>query len=162
MISTIEPWKEELLLIANSLLGRLAQKRWSDKSIFRLEKELFIGFFSVRKLIESKAVSKDVTSKKYSLLHFPAWKQLSTSREEYLLYNPTPERRKHHLTIRCISNLFIHSFHIIPFGGNGMLCGFFVTSEFEKDKGIFLVTLFDIVTIFRLCAGQTGLVDKMK
>ena len=162
MISSKELWKKELLVIAHSLLRRLAQTKWSDKSIYRLEKELFVGFFSVRKLIESKAISANVTSKKFSLMHFPAWKQSATSNRNHLLYNQTPEQRKYHLTIRQISNLFIHSYHVLPFGGNGMLCGFFVTSEFERKNGIFLILIFDIVTIFRLCAGHTGLINKNK
>ena len=162
MISSKELWKKELLVIARRLLRRLAQTKWSDKSIYRLEKELFVGFFSVRKLIESKAISANVTSKKFSLMHFPAWKQSATLNKNQLIYNPTPEQRKYHLTIRQISNLFIHSYHVLPFGGNGMLCGLFVTSEFERRKGIFLILIFDIVTIFRLCAGHNGLIDTKK
>jgi hypothetical protein len=51
-------WKEDLARLADCLRNRAKQRRWSERSIAKLEKELFIGFYSVRKLLEAKKLSE--------------------------------------------------------------------------------------------------------
>ena len=63
------------------------------------------------------------------------------------------------VNVRDICNQFIHSYHISPFGSDGVLVGFLINSEFQSKKGIYLVTIFNIAEIFRLCAGREGLTD---
>ena len=60
MISESEPWKKGLLQIANMLERRYNQKRWASQSRYLLEKELFIGCFSARKLMDSNKVATEL------------------------------------------------------------------------------------------------------
>ncbi len=62
--------------------------------------------------------------------------------------------------MRGVCNLFIHSWRLVPFGSDGILVGFLITSDFERKNGAYLITIFDIVEIFRLCADREGLFDK--
>jgi len=52
MIYESFPWKEELLKISKSLKSRQIQKRWTSRTSFLFEKEIFTSFYIIRKLIE--------------------------------------------------------------------------------------------------------------
>ncbi|OQK43193.1 hypothetical protein XM74_c11567 [Vibrio vulnificus] len=60
MINVSKFWKDDLLKLAEKLTLRLVQKRWGEKNIYTLEKDIFLGFYSVRKLIESRKISDSV------------------------------------------------------------------------------------------------------
>jgi len=58
MIIESRYWKKELLKIADKLSKRLIyRKRWSEAQFGTFEKEIMIGFYIVRKLIEAKKIS---------------------------------------------------------------------------------------------------------
>jgi len=162
MISNIELWQEYLVRTANSLLHRMVQKKWSDRSVFCLEKELFLGFFTARKLIEANAVTRDCIAKTIQVIRFPTMKMPDGIDLDRLPYEVVPDSKKTAFSIRDVCNLFIHSWHIVPFGANGVMVGFFITSEFERKKGIYLITIFELVEILRACAGREGLIDKQR
>jgi len=52
MIYESFPWKEYLLKISKSLKSRQIQKRWTSRTSFLFEKEIFTSFYIIRKLIE--------------------------------------------------------------------------------------------------------------
>jgi hypothetical protein len=94
MISETELWKADLIKTASKLLKRILQKKWSSRSLFNLEKELFLGFFIVRKLIESNEVDPDFKSKKYKISVFP-YRELSPEEIDKLLpYESCPSKAK--------------------------------------------------------------------
>lgn len=160
MISGSDLWKEDLVKMANKLLKRIIQKKWSRRSVFTMEKELFIGFYSVRKLIEANEVPNELLHTRFELLMFPR-KNLSDEEIGTVLpYEPSPgDALMKKISVREICNQFIHSYHLLPFGDKSALVGFFINSDFQSKKGIYLITIFDIAEIFRLCAGRKGLVD---
>ena len=159
MIIESELWKEDLVKIANKLLKRSVQKKWSKRSWFCLEKELFIGFFTVRKLIESNNVPKDLIHQNFKLLMFPRKKIIADDFDKFVPYDHVGSEKKN-VNVRDICNQFIHSYHLSPSGSNNTLIGFLINSEYQSKKGIYLITIFDIVEIFRLCAGRKGLTDQ--
>ncbi|WP_027852830.1 hypothetical protein [Marinobacterium litorale] len=159
MITETELWKEDIAKTANKLLKRLVQKKWSKRSWFCLEKELFIGFYAVRKLIESDNSLNKLSHKKYELLMFQRGNIIQDEFDEFVPYDHE-NSQKELVSVRDICNQFIHSHHLIPFASNNSLVGFLVNSEFQSKKGIYMITIFDIVEIYRSCAGREGLVDQ--
>jgi len=153
-----ELWKEDLVKIANKLLKRLVQKKWSKRSWFCLEKEIFIGFFAVRKLIESNSIPRDLTTRNFKLLMFPRKKIIVDDFDRLVPYDYVGSEGNN-INIRDICTKFIHSYHISPSISNGTLIGFFINSEYQSKKGIYLITILDIVEIFCLCAGHKGVTD---
>ncbi|QEI11309.1 hypothetical protein [Cellvibrio japonicus] len=111
-----------------------------------------MGFFTVRKFIELNKVSAEFKAKKYTVSVFPH-KELSQDEADTILpYEPDSSKSiRKTVSVTDICNQFIHSYHLIPFGGNGVLIGFFVNSTYQSRHGIYLITLFDIVEIYRLC-----------
>jgi hypothetical protein len=59
MIYESHYWKDELQAIAKKLRRRRAQRRWSESSFANLEKEVMVGFYSVRKLYEASKLEVD-------------------------------------------------------------------------------------------------------
>ncbi|MCM2283486.1 MAG: hypothetical protein NDI81_01835 [Desulfobacula sp.] len=137
--------------MAKKLELRLIQKIWRDRSFFAVEKEIFLGFYSIRKLIESNKVSDSVKNKIYQVHEFPNKERNKTS----LFANPENEfnfdrATKVSLSVINICNQFIHSYHFVPFIPGGTLIGFFICSDYKKKTGIYLITTFDIVEIYKL------------
>ncbi len=60
MIWASYPWKEELLRIATRLEKKQKQRRWTERTEANLEKDVFIGCYALRKLMEAHKLSETV------------------------------------------------------------------------------------------------------
>ncbi|MFK3659449.1 hypothetical protein ACI2I2_02880 [Scandinavium sp. NPDC088450] len=144
-------WKDDLLKTADRLELRLVQTRWGEKNLYTIEKEVFIGFYSVRKLIESKKISDSIKTKLYNVKEFPYNGNINTiatwfKAEDYSFDQAIPSK----INIVSLCNQFIHSHHFLPFLPNGKnLIGFFFCSDLKRTSGLYFITLFDVVDIFR-------------
>lgn len=151
MIHESSYWKNYLLKLASTLERRLIQTRWGDKNLFVVEREIFLGFYAIRKLIESKKISDSVTLRKHKLKEFPYSgnpESLFThmSESEYDLTGG----EEAYLTTVELCNQFIHSHHFLPFLPDGKhLIGFFFCSDRKRTSGIYLITIFDVVDLYR-------------
>ncbi|GAA0539206.1 hypothetical protein GCM10009098_03440 [Rheinheimera aquimaris] len=151
MIHESSYWKNDLIKLANKLELRLVQVRWGEKSLYTLEKEIFIGFYSIRKLIESKKISDSLKEKVFEVKQFsykgsPNSIFMHFEESDYDLSKANSAK----FTIAQLCNQFIHSHHFLPFFVNGKnLIGFFFCSDYKRTSGIYLITLFDIVEIYR-------------
>jgi hypothetical protein len=70
MFSESYIYKDELLRYANDLIKRKEQRKWFDRSYLLIEKEIFFGFFVIRKLCESYKISEYLKSKNYNVEKF--------------------------------------------------------------------------------------------
>lgn len=151
MISDSLYWKDELLKLSQKVGLRLAQRRWSQRSLFAVEKEVFIGFYSIRKLIESKKISSPISGKNYKVREFPRNSQPDIS----LIDNPSKEfdftKYKHvDISIADMCNQFIHSYYFLPVMPDGKaLVGFFICSDYQRKKSIYFISVFDVVDIYK-------------
>lgn len=60
-------WKEDLGRLADKLKARKVQKKFPERSLACLEKEIFIGCYIIRKLIDAKKLSDSIVSLKLSV-----------------------------------------------------------------------------------------------
>ena len=151
MILDSSYWQNDILKLAKKLELRLIQKRWSLKSYFSVEKEIFLGFYSIRKLIESNKVPKIISEQKYQVFEFAKKDNLkdsfnSNQIDEFEFH----KANKVNVSISNLCNQFIHSYYFIPFIPEGKsLIGFLICSDYKRKTGIYLITIFDIVDIYR-------------
>lgn len=151
MIHESSYWKNDLLKLASRLERRLIQKRWGEKNLYTLEKEIFLGFYSIRKLIESKKVSDNLSRKKYSIREYsycgnPTSLATHFKDSEYDL----GKSKTTEMSVSNLCNQFIHSHHFLPFFPNSKnLVGLFFCSDHKRTTGLYLITLFDVVDIYR-------------
>lgn len=144
-------WKDDLLKLAQSLERRILQTRWGNKNLFVVEKEIFLGFYAIRRLVESKKVSDSISKHKHNLKEFaysgdPNSLVTHMRNTEYDLTSGKTVQ----LTTIDLCNQFIHSHHFVPFLPDGKhLVGFFFCSDRKRTSGIYLITIFDVVSIYR-------------
>lgn len=145
-------WKDDLLKLAKKLELRLAQKRWTEKSYFAVEKEIFLGFYSIRKLIESRKVSDSIADKTFKIHEFPKNNKIETLiTEDFSKEFDFNKSKRVEISIAKICNQFIHSYFFGPLVPEGKsLIGFFICSDHKRKSGIYFITIFDVVEIYRL------------
>lgn len=120
------------------------------KTSIAWKKKIFIGFYSIRKLIESKKNYDLLKTKSYEVKGFPYQghpESIFTDFKDtdYDLNAATTSK----VTVAQLCNQFIHSHHFLPFLPNGKnLIGFFFCSDHKRTSCIYLITLFNIVDIY--------------
>ena len=153
-------WKNELLKLANKIEKRTNSKRWWTESQHgTFEKEIMIGFYIVRKLIDAKKFTNSIVSTKISGKKYPNNGKNITIRtnnrfyEFYDFEKGNPE--KFDLIFLC--NQIVHSYIFSPcFGcdeevkGNSMtLEAIYFNSDENRNKWLYEITINSIVKIFR-------------
>ena len=155
MIQDPKPWKQELLRIASRLELRYNQKRWSAQSAFLLEKELFLGFFAVRKLFDSQGCHHGLEVEKLELAMYPVGdKEITLLNTQHFaeLYNLYANKREK-LTFRQVANQFVHSSICVPFTPwRKSLVGVYIASDLAKKQKLYYIPLNKIVEVFRSVA----------
>ena len=151
MIHESSYWKDDLLNLANRLERRLLQTRWGDKNLFIIEKEIFFGFYAIRKLIESKKISNSISKCKHKIREFPYVGNpdllLTHMKENDYDFS---KGKTANLTTVELCNQFIHSHHFLPFIPDSThLVGFLFCSDRKRTSGIYMITIFDVVDIYR-------------
>lgn len=152
MIHESSYWKSDLLKLASTLERRIIQTRWGNKNLFVVEKEIFLGFYIIRKLIESQKISDSIIKRRHKLKEF----RYSGNPESLLTHMRDNEYdltrgETTNLTTIELCNQFIHSHHFLPFLPDGKhLIGFFFCSDRKRTSGIYLITIFEVIDIYRL------------
>jgi hypothetical protein len=149
MIWESSDWKEPLLKTANYLRRVRFSDNTSEKTLVRIEKEVLIGFYSVRKLLDTFKVSDSTKALKFKVTYFKNIKKITYHNwhhidELYDLSKADYEVRK----IRNICDLFIHSYIYMP-SGDFKITGFYVTSDLTKDKKCYFISIDILLSIFR-------------
>ncbi len=153
MFSESYVYKNELLKYAKDLLRRKYQKKWFNESYLIIEKEIFFGFFIIRKLYESLKISSSLKNKAYivgkiyyeipfNLNYFNIYKIL-----DYINLNKEKTDR---ISIKKICNQFIHSYYLfILHDKEGSNVRVLLSSDYSKSKECLIVNIDTIASIFK-------------
>jgi hypothetical protein len=144
-------WKDDLLRMARQIRRAMRQKRWSEASHANVEKCLLIGFYSIRRLLESKKLSdriRDLTFKVESFhsrgrpVHFMNRHKVD---ELYDLGKSATVS----IGLRELCNSFVHSYVLTPIHDerNG-LKGILVSSDFRRGSQVLLIRAPTIAQLF--------------
>jgi hypothetical protein len=145
-------WKEPLLKTASWLRRFRMHDGTRESTLVKIEKEIMIGFYAIRKLIEAHKVSDSTTSSHYQISWFPNheptchlnWHKIDVL---YDLNQETKESRD----LRFLCNRFIHSYvFITDTETDGHLSGIFVASDKDRNQKLYYVSMDTIIKIFRL------------
>ncbi len=150
MIFESSYWKDDLLKIAERMKRRQVQKRWTERSLANLEKDVFIAFYSIRKLFEARKLSINVTDSPVNLTSYKAISEVTRLNkhkidEKFDLSNGSDEKQK--LIFLC--NQLIHSY-IFEIGveeeTNG-LSSIFFCSDRERNRKLYQLELSELLRI---------------
>ena len=70
-------WKEELARIAKSIRPVSKPKRWSERAVCTVERDVMIGFFITRRMIELHKVSSKISQRKFEVFSAPVTKNIT-------------------------------------------------------------------------------------
>lgn len=152
MIEDSVPWRQELSRIADRLERRSAQKRWSDRAAFEVERDLMVGMFAIRRLIESEKSSSRLPEKK-----IPVAVCRLTGREPSPLdswrpweFYDTESTQHSELPLSKLVHEFIHSFTLTVSAEDGQpVTGVLVASDRTKKRHVYSVSMAELVALFR-------------
>ncbi|MBY5967247.1 hypothetical protein [Halomonas denitrificans] len=150
MIYESSYWKEPLLKTATWLRRVRLGKNVRESTLIKVEKELFIGFYSVRKLLETVKVSDSTKKEKFELIWHPNkkpvdWLNHHVVEDHYDLEKSSQESKG----IGFVCNLFIHSY-VFTLVGENKIEGVFVASDKTKNQKVYYVPIEVISSVFRL------------
>jgi len=147
-------WKDDLLKSAEFLSKKQKQRVWPDRSLTNIEKILFLGFYAIRKLIESKTLSDKTEALKIRANSYPLQNKkrvhLYNRRRASELYDFS-NKHLENLSIRFICNQVIHSyvFHLC-FTTKNHLRSILICSEKERTKQVFEIDLKNVIRLFKI------------
>jgi hypothetical protein len=145
-------WKDDLIKQANSLRAKTKQRRWTETSSARLEQAIMLGFYSIRKLIESQKLSSAVINQKISANMY-IWKGKSVTRINWIkidkLYDlEKPKTIRKDLLFFC--HQFVHSYVFCEYFEEitGFIEGVFVSSDRERNRNLYSLSISQIIALF--------------
>lgn len=155
MLTNALQWKQELLKSAARLEKKATQKKWTDQTAFIVERDVMVGAYAIRKLLETPGRMSDqarqlqvpvVSHSLSSPIHVTWW----TALHWWELYDMETYNEQR-IPLRHFCNSLIHSFVFAfhPTPGNDGLAGMFVNSEYESKKALLFIATETFVELFR-------------
>ena len=151
MIYESHYWKSDLLRSASLLRSRVAQKRWHPATFASVEREVMIGFYSLRKLIDASKIDDRTASQRVPVTVYPSTGKRVTRTnwthwwELYKLEEPTSAE----LELLLLCHQFVHSYVFsCEFSETREFIGVLVSSDREKNRKLYSVSVPDIARAF--------------
>jgi hypothetical protein len=151
MIEESADWKEPLLKMAKRLRSLKTTEHLTEKSLAQIERDIFIGFYSVRKLLDAITRVTDATkSLQAQVSWYPnvipvSWRNSHRIDKNYDLNKQQQETRD----LEFIAGRIIHSFIFMPYiEEHGGLGGIFFTSDIDRNKKLYAMKIDDVITVF--------------
>jgi len=161
MITESYYWKKELLKLADKLSKRTkSQRNWTGTQHGTFEKEVMIGFYIIRKLIEAKTkLTNALVATKYKGIKYPNNGKKVTRWNNHRLdecYDfDKPTTSKYDLIFLC--NQFVHSYIFSPcFSSENesensplTLCAIHFSSDDKRNEWLFEISIASVIKIFK-------------
>jgi hypothetical protein len=146
-------WKDDLLAVAARMRKRCTQRLWPERSLMNVEKDVFIGFYIVRKLIEAKKLSTSTAKHQLTVSVFSSTDKDVTLinrhkiEDLYDLSSPTAST----LSLLSVCNQIIHSYvFLTDHSDEGGLAGVYFCSERKRRECLYHLSLKLLVGAFEL------------
>ncbi len=146
-------WKDPLIEMASRFVTLKNVDEITEDQIVQIEKDVFIGFYTIRKLIESITKLTDkARNLTVEVTWFPNVKKVNRMNwhhieKHYDLEDYHREKRD----IRFICNQLIHSYvFTIMENEKGGLYAILFNSENVKDKRLYMLEIDEVIKIFQL------------
>jgi hypothetical protein len=152
MILESKYWKTDILR-ANKRLNRKSKQRvWSERMFVEVEKDIFISFYALRKLMDCQKISDEIANGLVTVFAYPVLGKHVTRmnwHEFFELYD-LKNGRKDSIPLRTLCNQIIHSYVFMPaFNTRGFFNGIYITSDNHRNRFLYKVKLTNISKILQ-------------
>jgi len=151
MVSESHYWKEPLLEMASRFDAMKKYDDLTDEQFAQIERDIFIGFYSVRKLFETPTKLKDATKLiRVHLEWYPAREQVTWRNKHEIneIYDLTKSKKEMRDVI-FVCGRIIHSFIFMPYINDIGLAGIMFTSDIDKDTKLYSMKIDDVIRVFK-------------
>jgi len=152
MIWESSDWKRDLHRMTVRMTRRRTQERWPPASLYGIEKDFFIGFFIIRRLMEARKLSEEVANLDVHVHTYRATgKPVTLMNWHHLdeLYDFS-SRVKDKVSLRFVCNQLIHSYVFMPMSGQRgrRIQGVAFASDRARRKFLYELGLAETVRVF--------------
>ena len=144
-------WKKPLLEMAGRLRSLKNAKELDQETLVQLERDIFIGFYSVRKLFDTVTKVTDATKNSKVRVRWHANLKPVTWRNNHRIdqcYNLSISNREMH-DARFVAGRIIHSFIFVPVvDEGGGLEGILFTSDIDKNEKLYSLDIDEVIALF--------------
>lgn len=152
MITDSIPWKQDLFSIALRLERRKSQKRWTERTSFLVERDVMVGAYIMRKLIQTpakvsdEAKSHQIRANRHELRgKTPDFWDDHNFWDNYDMHNSTPVL----LSLPKFANQVIHSLvWSISVADTGDFDGILVASDTQSKLSLMFIPIDEMVNSF--------------
>lgn len=151
-------WKEELEKIAAAITRRCQhQRRWPEAALAKLEREVMIGSFIVRKLMDSNKITTilsnadvEISCYPFHGMHIPDHFNWHNIEQFYDVESCSDSK----LPLRDVCNQLIHSFVFLPVldETSRHLAGILFTSDRKRNAYLYKIEAKKLVDVFHSVA----------
>ncbi|MGV3527841.1 MAG: hypothetical protein ACO1OO_03020 [Flavisolibacter sp.] len=149
-------WKSELIKLSKKLTKRIRYKRfWTDSQNGAFEKEIMIGFYVIRKLIEAHKVPNELISTKIKGKRYPNKGKIVhlMNNHKFPEYYDFENGKEDKLDLKFLINQIVHSYIFSPNfelndAGDLELSTIHFCSDDHRNKWIYELTLLNIIELF--------------
>jgi hypothetical protein len=151
MIEQDSRWRADLLRMANTLEGRYREKRWSDGTRWKIEKDVFVSAYIVRKLLDANRVNRSILETHWTVAKYPIIPSRNprndpkTFASTYSLMKGKIEK----INLKELSNQFIHSYIFSPFVVGRSMLGIFFASDLDSRSFLCYIPLVEVIRMIR-------------
>jgi hypothetical protein len=149
-------WKEELARIAKTIRPKASPKRYSDRAVSVVERDVIIGFFIVRRLIELHKVSTAVSKMKLDVFSATPRKTVTKINFHRIDENYDWDKLKKEKKLApYICNQAIHAyFSAVERGPDRNWSSLILASDFDRNKVAWQVPFSSIILLFETAAND--------
>ncbi|MCY1205087.1 hypothetical protein D9M72_166230 [compost metagenome] len=151
MISESHYWKRPLLRTATWLERWRLDEDVSERDLARIERELFVGFYAIRKLLDTFKVSPGTRRRTYLMVWFPSVGTANCTNWHWLdEHFDLDSRHEEQRDLIFLCNQFIHSYFFLPvIDKMGTLAGAHIASDRVRKEKLYFVGIAQIIEAFR-------------
>ena len=143
-------WKEQLSKISKALRPVDNPRRFSERYVCETERDITVGFFLLRRMIELQRVTCDISEGQILAYRVPASRVANLLNRHRIEENyDWPAEKQTQLPIRSACNQFMH-FYLLELsrGKNRNWVNAFVVSDFDRLKYVWRVPVATIAFLF--------------
>ena len=151
MITESWVWRRDLVRYSERISSVIEFKYWRSDTLNLLERDIFLGFFSIRKLIESGSkVSREVPSMKVRGLRYASLRPMGDwQRWEFYKHYDMKRPRRCDFTVGYLCNQMIHSLLLsISYDEQSKIQGLYFVSDLDKNKFCNEISLTSVSKLF--------------
>jgi hypothetical protein len=151
VIDDSQPWRDELVKVADRLEAKTKQKRWTDRTGHLIERDFVVGAYAMRKLVEAHRVSEELKGFQFPVRRFELLGKKPDSRfpDDIADFYDFENGRRQTLSVVDLCQHIVHSCIFAFYCGEtaDLFDGVFLSSDRQKNKYVYLVLSSDFIAL---------------